>query len=220
MVKQSQHKPWKIGGCQWPAGPLPSTWSRRAGSGGAFVSTHSVKAVPRLHYPLLGQTCPVLLQIHKALHWKNPSCGRQFFHQTLLCLQKFSAKTVFGKKRGRVRSCTTVCNAFSASSARARVQKCTKMQAGRSFAVAETCQQLIAVVHWQSMEEQLRCFFNPPPLTLSSRQCLGQRNQENLRGLKTWQKAEGIGKSILHAQEISRILFLHYECNVKVLLYR
>ena len=136
-----------------------------------------------------------------------------------LMLQKFSAKTVFGKKRGRVRSCTTVCNAFSASSARARVQKCTKMQAGRSFAVAETSQQLIAVVHWQSMEEQLRCFFNPPPLTLSSRQCLGQRNQENLRGLKTWQKAEGIGKSILHAQEISRILFLHYECNVKVLLY-
>ena len=53
-----------------------------------------------------------------------------------LMLQKFSAKTGFGKKRGRVRSCTTVCNAFSASSARARVQKCTKMQAGRSFDVA------------------------------------------------------------------------------------
>ena len=28
------------------------------------------------------------------------------------------------------------------------------------------CTFAIAAVHWQSMEEQLRCFFNPPPLTL------------------------------------------------------
>ena len=143
------------------------------------------KSCPSPPLPSAGSNLPSAASNSQSIALKESQLWPPVFSPNFVVPAKILSKNCFWQKRGRVRSCTTVCNAFSASSARARVQKCTKMQAGRSFAVAETSQQLIAVVHWQSMEEQLRCFFNPPPLTLSSRQCLGQRNQENLRGLKT-----------------------------------
>ena len=128
--------------------------------GGNFLSLHqlSIKLTPpvicRWYVNIYSSKCKKLTQLttsspiqnwffKSSSRWSKSSC-KQIQNWPNLFLSKTSQQLIAGRQLVRFPNPHYVV----------------------SWRISMQCTFAIAAVHWQSMEEQLRCFFNPPPLTL------------------------------------------------------